>query len=70
MAKKQKVRLTDLSGLIGFGENPKGFVAQTSNGTERQNGTAWDGDRWGHDQRKERRGNPIRRGDSIIDWDE
>jgi hypothetical protein len=33
--------LSNLSKLIGRGENPKGFTAQTANGTAKATGTGW-----------------------------
>jgi hypothetical protein len=41
MAKKTRNRLSDLEGLIAPGENPKGFTAQTANGTAHTFGTGW-----------------------------
>lgn len=41
MAKKS---LKSLEGLIGFGENQKGFTAQTVNGTAHAFGTGWNKD--------------------------
>ena len=38
MAKK---RISDLESLIADGENPKGFTAQTANGTAHWKGTGW-----------------------------
>lgn len=43
MAKKTgtKSPLSNLSRLYGRGENPKGFTAQTANGTAKDTGTGW-----------------------------
>lgn len=42
MAKKKIGKsLRDLESLYGFGENPKGFTAQTCNGTSKAVGLGW-----------------------------
>lgn len=48
MAKK---RISDRESLIADGENPKGFTAQTANGTSHWKGTGWNKDyEWEMDQ--------------------
>ena len=42
MAKgRQQLRKIDFEELIGSGENPQGFTAQTVNGTAHATGTGW-----------------------------
>lgn len=42
MAKKKSGKsLRDLESLYDFGENPKGFTAQTANGTSKATGLGW-----------------------------
>lgn len=42
--KRNRERTLDLEGLIGKGENPNGFTAQTANGTAHATGTGWNKD--------------------------
>ena len=50
MAKDESIRrdtmpdLFEFEKLIGKGENPKGFTAQTCNGTAKYQGTGWNKD--------------------------
>ncbi|HKS73539.1 MAG TPA: hypothetical protein VJQ82_10115 [Terriglobales bacterium] len=39
-------RKMDFEALYAKGENPKGFTAQTPNGTAHATGTGWNGDDW------------------------
>lgn len=50
MANRDRRKL-DFEGMIGSGENPKGFTAQTANGTAHATGTGWNKDYdWSMDQ--------------------
>jgi hypothetical protein len=40
----------DLENLIGEGANPKGFTAQTPNGTAHWKGTGWNQERYSYEQ--------------------
>ena len=48
MARKPEQPRIDFEKMIGFGENPKGFTAQTPNGTAHWKGTGWNRP-WGDD---------------------
>lgn len=41
MVQHQKLRKLDFEKIIQDGENPKGFTAQTPNGTAHWEGTGW-----------------------------
>jgi len=41
MAKRPSMNKMNLEKIIGDGENPKGFTAQTVNGTAHWRGTGW-----------------------------
>lgn len=45
MSVEARPGLNDLESIIGAGENPKGFTAQTANGTAHAMGTGWNRDR-------------------------
>ena len=46
MAKRKGM---DFESLIGPGENPKGYVGQTANGTTRTGQPGWNKDRWDYE---------------------
>ena len=47
MARKKSA--LDFEGMIGKGENPKGFTAQTANGTSKAQGSGWNKG-WNYEQ--------------------
>ena len=48
---RRQLRKIDFEELIGSGENPQGFTAQTANGTAHATGTGWNRNRpWSQEQ--------------------
>lgn len=59
---------SDLSKLLGNGENPNGMIAQTANGTIR-NGRGGDGDTWRYNMADGPRWNTDPRPEGPVDTD-